>query len=480
MDEQDDDLELEIVDLDAVLDSEVVNTEKAATSDTPYRVYNAYNVARIVPALPVKQALNVPRFTPRQRRLQLLATVGVVVLLLLILVGSYNPTRTRLVRSLVPPTPSATATRGPSSNLFYFSASPAWGHLLIDGEQSESFLFKLTRGRHVLRWLVEPFVPQQCTISVPSNTATDTCRLNAFVHVLGSIVSAGVFSLPVSLAQLSRARFEMLVSTVQTVLDMQAPSETVLTNEMYAVNVGQQAIQRAKEPLRATLRYQLDSENTLDGVCSTLLEPSTPCTFNGQECYLFCTFFPMAPSAQCSSTSWNVLAAVQATWEYKTARGGLVTQNQPELLGTSTIYDHLLPLCISWDGTQWSVAIQSSHILSTLPPDQQQLDVACNTALNTIRQVLVPLSSEQSRSGIAWQYVPGASAATGCLSIATLNQGQGSLSPPVAYCLHRFGVMLAANDIAHRYWPKLPVADAYEQQLAAQLAKMYQRPQDNP
>ncbi len=43
-------------------------------------------------------------------------------------------------------------------------------------------------------------------------------------------------------------------------------------------------------------------------------------------------------------------------------------------------------------------------------------------------------------------------------------------SPLVAYCLHRFGVLLAANDLAHRLWPYLPLADANEQHLAQQMA----------
>ncbi len=30
-------------------------------------------------------------------------------------------------------------------------------------------------------------------------------------------------------------------------------------------------------------------------------------------------------------------------------------------------------------------------------------------------------------------------------------------------------VLLAANDVAHRLWPTMPVADAYEQHLALQL-----------
>jgi hypothetical protein len=34
-------------------------------------------------------------------------------------------------------------------------------------------------------------------------------------------------------------------------------------------------------------------------------------------------------------------------------------------------------------------------------------------------------------------------------------------------------VLLAANTLAHRYRPNLPVADMYEQQIAQQMAASY-------
>jgi hypothetical protein len=49
--------------------------------------------------------------------------------------------------------------------------------------------------------------------------------------------------------------------------------------------------------------------------------------------------------------------------------------------------------------------------------------------------------------------------------------GQYAISPPpIVYFLYRFGVFLAANDVAHKYWPTMPFANASEQQLAQQLA----------
>src|SRR5690242_17735747 len=47
-------------------------------------------------------------------------------------------------------------------------------------------------------------------------------------------------------------------------------------------------------------------------------------------------------------------------------------------------------------------------------------------------------------------------------------QGVSPSFPPI-FLLHRFGIILAANDAAHHYFPFLPLASAYERQLAQQL-----------
>ena len=465
MDEKDD-FAFEITDRDEEneLDVEIVDLADEDTSE------------QIIMAPLATYTRRTPRFTLRQRRIQLLVTVSVVILLLFVLLGSYTPARNRLAQTFIPPAPTSTVKAGSDVALFYFDANPTWVQLFIDGKRvahppstsnASDAPLRLARGRHVLLWVAAPFVPQQCVVSVPFNALTDTCHFDQFTPSPNGN-SALLFQFSVSLAQLPYSSFTDLVTAVQTELDTHAPTETVLPGELYAVSTMGKSMQRATKPLKATLRYQLDVENTLDGVCSTLTEDSTPCTFNGQECYLFCTNFSLSRDAHARNASWDVFAAVQASWEYSTQDGTVLAQNQPELLGTSVIYDHLLPLHITWDGTNWHVALRTFQDPSLYGP---QLDAACNTALNTVRSVLVPTNSEQAHSGINWQYISGANPAKGCLSIATLNPGSSTPSPPpVAYCLHRFGVFLAANAVAHRYWPTMPVADAHEQQLAQQLA----------
>ena len=417
-------------------------------------------------------AKHATRFILRQRRIQLFVTVSTVGLLLFMLLSSNRPMLDRLVEAFVPSTSLVNGKAESAIELFYFDANPTWGQLFIDGKRvmhlpdsanANDKPLQLVRGKHLL-----PFVPQQCTVSVPFNTTTDTCHFDLFTQYPKGI-GAWLFRFPLSLAQLPHPMFTNLVTAVQTELDTHAPTETVLPGETYAVNTTGESTRRATQRLTAMLRYQLDVENTLDGVCSTVLEESTACTFNGQECYLFCAIPILPGEIRARTASWDVFATVQASWEYSTQDGTIVAQNQPELLGTTVVYDHLIPLHITWDGAKWHVALRSFQLsLSTI----LQLDVACNTALNTVKSVLVPAISEQARVGMDWQYISGTNPAEGCLSIATLHVEQDTGSPSVAYCLHRFGVFLAANDVAHRYWPEMPIADAHEQQLASQLAAL--------
>jgi hypothetical protein len=463
VDEKDDDFELEIVDLD---DRDSFDGE----SDDEQSIFHALSTRKATTSSSNTTPL-APRYTLRQRRRQLVATVAIVGLLLCVLLSSYSPTRNQLIQAIVPPHPVRNVPSEPSSNFFYFDANPAWGQLFIDGKlvahpprNTDETPLELAQGHHMLRWQAQPFVTQLCGVSVPYNIITDTCHLNQFTHSTRG-VGAWLFSFSTSLAQLPQHSFASLVTAVQSTLDAQAPMETVLSGERYGTNAVHTPLHLAKEPLKATLHYQLDVENNLDGVCSTVLEASTACTFNGQACYLFCTI-PVSLMSSSAEKAWYVFVAAQATWEYTTISGRIVAQHQPELIGTATLYDHLLPLRILWNGTRWDVTLLFLPVSSDM---SLQFNEPCNTALNAVRDVLFPAPAALAHVGINWLYASNTNPASGCLAMATL--GQGAVSPPpVAYFLYRFGVFLAANDAAHKYWPTMPLADLSERQLAQQLA----------
>jgi len=69
--------------------------------------------------------------------------------------------------------------------------------------------------------------------------------------------------------------------------------------------------------------------------------------------------------------------------------------------------------------------------------------------------------------------IPAPTFALGCLlqvKEVTLPSTPTPIAPaPVATFLHRFGVLVAVNDAAHRLLPFLPLADVYEMRLAKLL-----------
>ena len=147
----------------------------------------------------------------------------------------------------------------------------------------------------------------------------------------------------------------------------------------------------------------------------------------------------------------------------------MVAQNVPDNLNKES----LVELQITWDQAGWHVSPQlgGDQPFFSLPPCEP---LAMNTNLLGDPQVNNPAISLAS---LLFSYTVGHSLADGCVAVTTDLPLPGSTPTPssphmqTAYLLYRFGIILAANMTAHSYWPYLPVAGAYEQQLAAQVAK---------
>jgi hypothetical protein len=104
-------------------------------------------------------------------------------------------------------------------------------------------------------------------------------------------------------------------------------------------------------------------------------------------------------------------------------------------------------------------------------------DPACAAAIDTITQDIAYTNNVPSLNfALTWRFVSGSNPAAGCLAEAyQAPPKNAALSPhakPLAYCLYRFGVLLAANSNAHRYWSNLPTIDTYEQHIVNQLTAL--------
>lgn len=76
---------------------------------------------------------------------------------------------------------------------------------------------------------------------------------------------------------------------------------------------------------------------------------------------------------------------------------------------------------------------------------------------------------------VQWGVFAGSNHDDGCLGAASpdYNYNFQIIPPQSALFLYRCGILIAVNPLAHRYFPDLPVADAYEQGIAQSIATSY-------
>lgn len=416
--------------------------------------------------------------SPRQRRQRLAAFIALGCMALLIILGSTPAVRNLVARGTALPTP--TPTLPPEDSEFYVQAIPAWGHLVIDGRLLSSAPaprvappLHLSPGHHTLQWRAAPFLTQSCTLSVPPHYASDTCVDNNVIELAGGHY-VSIISFEVSLDDLPTLQRIALINVVQAALNSAQSRTMVRPGERYALPPSCSSSQPltgqlsgcfgvAHQPLRATLHFQLDTNAVTNASCASP-EPQQPCSISTQNCHLFCSGF--------SSSAWNVVVPVRDLFTFTLLDGYIVKQDVPDNLNQES----LVPLQITWDQAGWHVSLQlgSAQSFFGFPTCEP---MAMNTNLLGDPQISTP---SLSLASLQFSYAVGQSLADGCVAVATYNPLSGSTptsstaQAQIAALLYRFGIILAANSAAHRYWPYLPVADSYEQQLAAQAAKTAQ------
>jgi hypothetical protein len=177
---------------------------------------------------------------------------------------------------------------------------------------------------------------------------------------------------------------------------------------------------------------------------------------------------------------WQAYIVAHATWRFTTLDGRVVADAQPDVGGQLQFLgndERPVPIAIGWDGLQWQVHADFDSATSGSPFG----DPGCATAQDEVQfQGIIPPQLPGSTGGgvgVRWMYIPGMPRAIGCLATALPENAQG-LPDTSAHglalaglILHRFGVSIAANAAAHQYWPGMPVADAYEQAIAQNLAQ---------
>ena len=407
------------------------------------------------------------QLTPRQRLLQAAAVIGSVALIALIVLAGSATTRNALITGIVGRQPTPTPTLFPGTDLFYIQGSPPWGHASLDGHAlsrlpviGKDQPLRLTRGNHIVRWNADPFQPQRCLITIPALVGTDTC-VSHQVAQLKPNVFASIITFSESLDSLSQNQFEALTKVIQAAVETLQSTDAVQPGEQYIDIQSNSGTATASQPMRATLNFQLDIALASNATCVSNLGRSV--IPSCQNCRRFCTapdqFFPATPT----DLVWSVLALVSATWNFSMLDGHIVEQDQPD-----STDEHLIEMRITWDGENWHVEVpvntlENSTVGSPICESAQQ-DIGTNGYFGA--------TGGNVEEAVYWQqFVSETNLAAGCLAIGMPQQSTTDQPHlPVAYLLYRFGVVVAGNQAAYRYWASQPMADTYEQRLVQQMA----------
>jgi hypothetical protein len=440
---------------------------------------------KLVPVRPLAsfQSSVKPVWHGSQRRVQLVVIASMLAIVVIVLLATSLPVRNLAVRLVAARLPTPTATLVPGVDLFYISGEPSWGQAYLDGQVLKPLPrigidapLRLARGLHTLEWRAAPFQVQRCLVSVPPNYGVDTCHYSDPVG-LSSGMSVRSLSFQTSLQLLPDNQRRALVQAAQTALDTQRSTETVQPGELYDTVSQRGIFVTAQQPLRAMLHFQLDTNpsSPISGTCVIAGQSNgQQCVVWNQDCREFCDD-PSSPNAsQFSTQAWDVLGIVLPVWDYTTLQGKTIAQNQPDGFGGAEGDEFPIPLHIAWNGNRWQVTVPLDSA-NTLPFGNP----FCASAENEVQIDPSLSAAELQNQPVMWKYASGPVGAAGCVAVAVPNSNpSGALTTPTplpslssiaAYCIQRFGVLLAANDVAHRLWPTMPMADAYEQQLAQQL-----------
>ncbi len=338
---------------------------------------------------------------------------------------------------------------------------------------------RLSPGQHVLVWQARPFLRQQCTLSVPPRYG-DSCPENETVELRSHLV-VWVIRFAVSLSLLPEKQRVALVQVTQAALDAQPLTETVHPGELYALAPQDPACKwapgeprcygMAKQPLQARLVWQLDTDATLDEPCVNP-KPGPGCVIEGQNCHLFCT-------ASSAGQAWDVVVPVRVMWTFATQDGHVLDQGVPDMspsdpasgavVTSAAVDEALMPLGITWDGSVWHAApdidVHSSGYTNPV----------CTAAQLEVQGLEPPADASGEPVYLQWHFASSAVPAAGCVAegtpqfFASMTPTPTHAAPFLALCLHRFGLLLAVNEVAQHAWG-LPRADGYEQALARQWA----------
>lgn len=403
-----------------------------------------------------------PTKPPYVRRVRAMMVTGVV-LLAVALVVVIDPTLRASLSIALYPTPAPTATLAPDANLVLLESGAPWGAFSLDGlepsplaqtgsrgPQPSSLWIRLAPGHHTLQVTQPPFPSLKCSISLPA-ARSDTCPVVSPRDLLGVYFRNQPSAPPNSRTVDLGARFDRLpasaaaalVDAVRAGLSLPAVPVALLPGDHYLRDDGSVAV--ATMPLEITLRPELTP-------------PDRSAPSDSANCQSFCDALTSYDRSGETGGLWSLAVAQRGSWRVTTADGQVIASHAP-LWSSAPPYATLAPAVgnlrmeydVRWNGS-WQILSQGGFDFGDLSPALRQVAIQMTSAL---------LAASPGVDTSSMNIYEGRGLDAGQGWVVSLTPNYPSATTPLILYYH-FGMLLAANDAAHRAFPMIPAASANE------------------
>lgn len=377
-------------------------------------------------------------------------------LAIVILVASIPSAGASIRQALHLPTPIPTATPPRGSDTLLLAHTVPWGRLSVDGRSLNdlhSFIdridgypdVRLPAGAHTITYAADQFPTLTCTVTIPFTTArtapadAHACSVLPFpgAHPPAGAPAAHIIDLRATLDRLSPATLALVKEEINTSLP--SAQTVVQPGERYLGPDG--AVHVATAALPAQLVMRLNSDPSI----------ALPLGDFPTMCAMLCAdLIQSATLAQ--SPVWSLFANVTPAWRFGATGSEIVAPFTPPTDIPADVVTQLVTVGVTYDQGRLRVEPRGAESASRL------VFAAATNAVSGFGKKLT------AHYPAGWSALPfiARNPADGCKIVVGTIQSSGDSFPggKTLNLLYQFGVLLAADQMAHDVLPGLPVASA--------------------
>jgi hypothetical protein len=383
-------------------------------------------------------------------------TIVSTFLAIVILVASIPSAGDSIRQALHLPTPIPTAAPPRGSDMLLLAHTVPWGRLSVDGHLLDDLhslidrvdgypAVRLPSGAHTITYAADHFPTLTCTVTIPF-TAARTAPVNAHACSVvpfpsnrppASAPAAHLIDLRATLDRLAPATLAQLKEEIDTTLP--SAQTVVQPGERYLGPDG--AVHVASAPLPAKLVMRLNNDPL---VLLPLGDFPTMCAI------LCADLIQSATPTQ--SPVWSLFANVTPAWRFGNIESVVTAPFAPPADVSADVVTQLVTVGVTYDQGRLRVEPRGAESASRL------VFAAATNAVSGFGKKL----TAQYPAG--WSALPfiAQNPADGCMiTVGTIQaSGDGFPGGKTLNVLYQFGVLLAADQMAHNVLPELPVASA--------------------